>query len=175
MELVAAILPGLLSGLIGSYVGYRFSRRAERETEGRSLRREASADLSAPLRDLRTTIRSWGRVKVTQVEVASAVIAWSEAIDRQGHRLPPKWQHVGRSVRAAVGEVFGGVAMSDLSPEMASYPLASPDFLWQNFADEYVTYVIDAIVRWGDSQSTIAKLNDFDAWLYATGRRTPRA
>ena len=52
MELPISALPGVLSGLVGSYAGYRLSGRAVRAADSRSIRREASADLSAPLRDL---------------------------------------------------------------------------------------------------------------------------
>jgi hypothetical protein len=167
MELLISALPGVLSGLVGSYAGYRLSGRAVRAADSRSIRREASTDLSAPLRDLRSMARRWGRVDVSQGEVGSAVVAWSEAFDRQGHRLPPEWRHVGRSVRAAVGEVFGGVAMADLRPEMVAYPLAEPDFRWQDFADDYLTHVLDAVVRWGDDPA----INDETPRLRLVARR----
>ena len=173
MELLISVLPGILSGLVGSYAGYRLSGRASRAAESRAIRREAAADLSAPIRDLRSMTRRWGRVEVAQTEVGSAVLAWSEAFDRQGHRLPVEWRHAGRSVRAAVGEVFGGVVMADLRPDMAAYPLADPDFKWQDFADDYLTYVLDAVVRWGDGERSARRLQDFDSWLKATGRRDP--
>ena len=173
MELLISVLPGVLSGLVGSYAGYRLSGRASRAAESRAICREAAADLSAPLRDLRSMTRRWGRVEVAQAEVGSAVLAWSEAFDRQGHRLPVEWRHAGRSVRAAVGEVFGGVVMADLRPDMAGYPLADPDFKWQDFADDYLTYVLDAVVRWGDGERSARRLRDFDSWLKTTGRRDP--
>jgi hypothetical protein len=175
MELLISAVPGLIAGLFGSYTAYRLSTRTARDAESRAIRREASADLSAPLRDLRTMTRRWGRAELSQAEVASAVVAWSEAFDRQGHRLPDKWRHVGRSVRAAVGEVFGGVAMVDLRPNMGDYPLAEPNFKWQDFADDYLTFVLNAVVRWGDAQPRSTTLHDFDSWLYATGRRSRRA
>jgi hypothetical protein len=175
MELFVSAIPGLITGLLGSYAGFRLSARATRDAESRATRREASADLSAPLRDLRTMTRRWGRVEMSQGEVASAVVAWSEAFDRQGHRLPDEWRHVGRSVRAAVGEVFGGVAMADLRPDMGDYPLAEPNFTWQDFADDYLTFVLNAIVRWGDGQPTSTSLHDFDSWLHTTSRRASRA
>jgi hypothetical protein len=59
MELLISALPGVLSGLVGSYAGYRLSGRAVRAADSLSIRREASADLSAPLRDLRSMARRW--------------------------------------------------------------------------------------------------------------------
>jgi hypothetical protein len=171
MELVAAALPGVLAAFVSSYAAYRFTGRAGRASESRAIRREAAADLSSPLRDLRSMTRRWGRVDVSQEDVVSAVMAWSEAFDRQRHRLPKQWLHVGRSVRAALGEVFGGIALADLRPDMVSDPLTEPDFEWQDFADDYITYVLDAVVRWGDGQGSKLRLHHFDSWLDATGRR----
>lgn len=170
MDLLTAMLPGVLTALAGSYAGFRLSSRASRTADVRSIRHEAAADLSAPIRDLRTMSRRWGRVELGQAEVSSAVIAWSEAFDRQAHRLPTEWRHVGRSVRAAIGEVFGGVAIADIRPEMAAYPLAKPNFKWQDFADDYLTHVLDAIVRWGDGEPSARNLRSFDSWLSVTGR-----
>lgn len=53
---------------------------------------------------------------------------------------------------------------------MAGYPLAIPDFTWQEHADEYVSYVLDALVRWGDGQPLHSRLLGFDVWLDATNR-----
>lgn len=171
MELLLAMIPGILSALIGSYAGFRLSTRAAREAEARSIRREAAADLSAPVRDLRSMIRRQGQGDLSPAEVASVVVAWSEAFEWQTHRLPDKWRHVGRSVRAASGEVFGGVAMADILPEMSRFPLAEPNPRWQTFADGYLSYVLNLIARWGDGQSSAAALLDFDAWLGVTARR----
>lgn len=171
MDLISASAPGVLAALAGTYAAYFFAMRGTRDTELQATRREASADLAAPIRDLRTMTRRRGRVDVTSAEVSSAVLAWTEAFDRQGHRLPQDWQHVGRSVRAATGEVFGGVVMADLSPDMAEYPLAAPEVRWQDYADDYLTYVVDAIVRWGDGQRRSRPLENFDRWLQLTGRR----
>lgn len=61
--------------------------------------------------------------------------------------------------------------MADLRPDMAAYPLADPDFKRQDFADDYLTYVLDAVVRRGDGERSARRLQDFDSWLKATGRR----
>lgn len=175
MDLLPAVLSGMISAVLGSYTGYRFTARASRAATRVSIRREAAADLSAPIRDLRGMSRRWGRVELAQEEVSSAIVAWSGAFDRQYHRLPAGWKHIGRSVRAAAGEVFGGVVQAALRPDMASYPLADPDYKWQDFADDYLTYVLDVIVRWGDGDNSIKDLLNFDSWLQATGRHSRKA
>lgn len=169
------MLPGVFSALLGSYAGYRLTAQASRSAMKQAIRREAAADLSAPIRDLRSMSRRWGRVELAKDEVSSAIVAWSEASDRQSHRLPAKWKHIGRSVRAATGEVFGGVVLADLRPEMATYPLADPNYKWQDFADDYLTYVLDGVVRWGDGDNSIKDLRSFDSWLRVTGRHSCNA
>lgn len=62
--------------------------------------------------------------------------------------------------------------MADLRPDLAAYTLAEPDFEWQDFADDYLTDVLDAVVRWGDGDCAARRLRDFDSWLAATRRRT---
>ena len=165
MDLLLSAVPGLIIALLGSFAGYRMATRAARSADQRSIRREAAADLSAPLRDLRTMTRRWGRVELSSAEVSSAFLAWSEALDRQRHRLPDDWRFVRRSVRAVVGEVFGGIAIVDLRPEMGEHPMAEPNLLWQDFADDYLSYVLDAVVQWGDGQRSRIRLHDFDTWL----------
>jgi hypothetical protein len=64
--------------------------------------------------------------------------------------------------------------MADLRPEMVAYPLAEPNVRWQDLADDDLTHVLDAVVRWGDDQRSTTRLRDFDSWLDATGRRSRR-
>lgn len=91
---------------------------------------------------------------VTQVEVASSVITYSGR-STDNHRLSAACRHVGRSVRVAVDEVFGGGDTAVLRPDdVASCPLAERHFKWQDFADEYLTYVLDAVVRPGSAKAS---------------------
>lgn len=172
MNFLTTVLPGAISALIATYAAHRLQGQASRSAERRTVRREAAADLSAPIRDLRSMSRRWGRVELAQQEVSSAVVAWSEAFDRQGHRLPTEWRHLVRSVRAAAGEVFGGVVLADVRPDMATYALADPNDRWQDFADDYLTYALNVVVRWGDGDNSIKNLRTFDSWLQATGRHS---
>lgn len=171
MELVASSVPGVIVAIVGAFLSYRFAGRAALEAETRLVRREAASDLCAPLRDLRTMTRALGRVETPRDDVSSAAVAWFEAFDRKVHLLPSGWSHLGRSVRAAILTVFGGVALTDIRPDQRESDLADPDFEWQDFADDYISYAINAVSRWGDGQRVPKRLEDFDTWLSATGRR----
>lgn len=103
-----------------------FTSRAERKRELRERNREASADLAASLRALRTLLRRRGHLPVSPREVSNAVGAWTEVWDRRKHLVPATCSSAGSSVRAAVGEVFGAVALVDLRPDLSDYPLAGP-------------------------------------------------
>lgn len=159
---------------ISAWFAYFFAGRQSRKQEQRGQRMLAAADLAQPLRDLRTLVRKHGRVSIEDGEVASAFESWFEAADRHQHRLPDEWRHVARSVRASAGTVFGAVSFVDIRPDTALEPLENPDALWQDFADDYIGYVLDRLVRWGDSsRSGPADLLQFDPWLVRTGRLEP--
>lgn len=170
MEILVSAASGLIAALLGAYVSWRLSTRTLVANEARAIKREVAADLSAPLRDLRTLARMWGRVETKQDSVSSAFNAWADAIDRRAHLLPPGWAHLRRSIRAAVGTIFGGVAFSDIRPNERDTELSEPDFLWQDFADDYLTYIIDGLARWGHGQQVPKRIHDFDTWLTVTGR-----
>ena len=168
VSLALACLPAVLS----AWCAYKFATRQSAQTEVRGRRLLAATDLSQPLRDLQMLLRRRGRVPVSQAEVSSAISRLETAWDRHKHRLPDDLRHARRSVLDAVGTAFGAVAMTHISPDLADYPLAEPDFRWQEYADEYLEYVLDALVRWGDSERP-RKVFHYDSWLIKTGRRDP--
>lgn len=171
---VAQLFAGLVPIGISAWLAFFFAGRQSRKQEKRGHRLLSAADLAQPLRDLRTLVRKHGRVDIQDGEVASAFQSWFEAMDRHQHRLPSEWRHVSRSVRAAAGTVFGPVSFVDIRPDTAREPLEDPDILWQDFADDYLGYVLDRIMRWGDSsESGRSELLQFDPWLVRTGRRMP--
>ena len=52
--------------------------------------------------------------------------------------------------------------------------LADPDPMWQDYADDYLDYVTDRLLRWGDSSTFRSKrLLSYEDWLVRTGRREP--
>lgn len=156
-----------------AWVTYRFGRRRERHAAELDRRGSAAEDLAGPLRELRGLLRRYGRVAVDDTEVTEAFAAWFAAHDCQRTRLPDGWGHLGRSVRIAAGTVFGAPSWVDLRPDVAGLPLAEPDGLWQDLADDYIDYVLDVLVRWGDDSRDSVLLLDYDAWLVRTGRRNP--
>lgn len=167
-------LLSVASGVGASCLTWRLTTKSVREAEVRVLRREAAVELSVPLRQMQTLIRRHGRTDPppSPGEVASAFVAWTTAFDQFGHRLPDRWQHVGRSVRAASGTVFGPVTFADIRPESAGEALEVPNFVWQDFGDDYIDYLLRAFLPWGDSLTDGRRIVwDFDGWLRETGRR----
>ena len=159
---------------IAAWLSFIFAGRQTRKQEERGQRRLSAADLAQPLRDLRTLVRKHGRMDIEPSEVSAAFQSWFEAVDRHQHRLPDGWRHISRSVRAAAGTVFGAVSFVDIRPDAVLEPLEDPDGLWQDFVDDYIGYVLDRIMRWGDSsESGRGELLQFDPWLVRTERRQP--
>lgn len=69
-------------------------------------------------------------------------------------------------------KVLGAVALVHVRPDLAEYPLAEPDAMWQDFSASYIDDTLDSLTRWGDDAESIPKrILDFDRWLIATGRR----
>lgn len=105
-----------------------------------------------------------------QGEVVATMNVRGKAIDRQQHRLPQRWLHLDRIVRAVSGEVFGEVALAHIDPGMANYPLAVPEYVWQQYGDKYLSSVLNVLMRWGDGAvPSRATLITFDDWLRVPG------
>lgn len=169
-EIAATTVPAL----VAAWATYRLGRFQGREDKTLARRQTASAELSEPLREMRRLVRRHGRVEIGETEVPTAFTTWFDAFDRHHTRLPDTWQHLGRSIRFAVGTVFGTSSFIDLRPDVDTYPLDEADSLWQTFADDYLGYALDKLTRWSDDEPGATKnLLDYDTWLVRTGRRDP--
>lgn len=169
-SVLAGAFAGLGTSLAVTVANHRLVRRQDVERERRQVRREAASDLAATLRDLRGFLTRPGRVDVRQSDVARAFLSWVAAFDRQQHLLPSDWRHLGSSVRAAVGTVFGAVTLADIRPDLEDYPLADADFEWQDHTHFYLDYLLDRVNRWGNAERVKAPLA-LDPWLTETERR----
>ncbi|WP_299056452.1 hypothetical protein [uncultured Nocardioides sp.] len=172
VDAVTTLLPLLLSGSMVASVGYCLSVRAAKAAEARAARREAASKLTDVLEVLHDLVKRFGWVDLDQAEVVSAIATWSRESRRQTHLLPRPWRHVGRSVTSAAGEVFGGLALVSVRPDMGTVELPEPDALWRAFVEDYLGLVHQAIVQWGTGGRATAP-PDFDNWLRVTGRGAP--
>jgi hypothetical protein len=88
--------------------------------------------------------------------------------------MPKNMKHLSRSVRAAIGEGFALLVRTENDVETRE--LNPEDYLWRQYALEYVDLAIDGMRLWRDSSQRasgrVGVLN-FDAWLSATGRHEP--
>jgi hypothetical protein len=169
---IAKVFAGLVPIGISAWLGFFFAGRQSRKQEKRATGCFQRRTWLSRYETCAPSCRKHGRVDIQNGEVASAFQSWFEAVDRHQHRLPSEWRHVSRSVRAAAGIVLGPVSFVDIRPETAREPLEDPDILWQDFADDYLGYVLDRIMRWGGSiESGRSELLQFDPWLVRTGRR----
>lgn len=170
ISLVAAAALALVTG----WLGYMFGARQEREKERRARSVTAAAELVGPLRELQRLLRWFGRGDVATNEVTNAFAVWSKAYDNHGHRLPREWRHLARSVRDGAGTVFGGVSLVHIRPDSTQLPLAKPDAMWQDYADEYLEYAARCVLNWGDASREAPKdLMTYDVWMVRTDRQEP--
>lgn len=171
---LAETLSGPVTAVIASWLTYRFGSRQARSDGQRMIRASVASDLYVPLRELQSVLRKHGRVAISVADVAYAFRSFFDAFDRERHRLPDDWAHLGKNVRAAAGTALGGVSFVDLDPSAEFCELAEPNNKWRDFADDYIDYVVHRLMCWGDSRSaTKADLLSFDPWLLRTGRVDP--
>lgn len=124
-------------GLVLGGVADRLTYRREKRRDQGLLAREAARLLAPSLRRLQ------GLVRYSAEGGARHPGAWSEAMasfvdafELVGHRLPPGWRHLQRSVRCAVGEFAGAVAVSDIDKRLVDYPLPDHNGEWRATADD---------------------------------------
>jgi hypothetical protein len=171
---IAGPISGPLAALLAVWLTYRLTGRQTGCEVATVAHAAAATDLYSPLRDLQSLVRRHGRVTVTPAEVAHAFRCFYDADDRHRHQLPEGWAHLRRSIRAATGTALGGIAFVDLDPTTESLELAEPDARWGDYADDYIDYVVDRVMRWGGpTRLKDDGLEAFDPWLVRTGRRQP--
>lgn len=172
MEIALSMGGALGLAFATGWFGYAFGAKQEREKERRGRRFAAAAELVSPIREIQQLLRLLGRGDISSDDVAKAFLDWSHAFDNHGHRLPDAWRHIPRSAPDASGTVFGGVSLVHIRPDTKKLELPEPDVMWQDYADDYLDYTANAILRWGDSSRDAPKdLMTYEAWLVRTGRR----
>jgi hypothetical protein len=161
-----------VTAFLAAWLTDRFSRRQRSTDAVRAERMTVASDLYGPLRELQSLLRKHGRLPVTESQAASAFHSFYDSYARHRHRLPDNWLHLSRSVRAAAGTALGAVAFVDLDPTVEFTELAEPDGQWRDYADDYIDYLVDRIMRWaGPGLPRAQELAPFDPWLVSTGRR----
>lgn len=103
-------------------------------------------------------------------QVSAHLMQWETTFDQYRARLPEAAQHMGRSVRMALGEALGGVALSSLDNRMVGYELSKHNEQWNETARRYLLDCLEWIDVWA-GRSLLPfrqpRLLPFDAWLGA--------
>jgi hypothetical protein len=168
----------LVSGVALGVLGDRLTLRRDAHNDQIALAREAAGRLLPELRRLRDLARDSRHDELHPRQWGEAVTGFTRAYDDYGHRLPDRWQHVQRSVRAAVGEFAGGVVDADFDKRLVDYPLPARDYTWLNNAIDYLEYVVWMLQVWNDSplgrRVRRRQLLASDPWLeWRHGARPP--
>jgi len=104
-------------------------------------------------------------------QVSEHLMLWDSTLETYRHHLPDQVQHVGRSVRAAVGEALGGVAQSSNDDRMIGCPLAENDEHWNETGRRYLLYCLQWLDDWSVARRFTLRrpmrLLPFDPWLAA--------
>lgn len=167
--LLAAVVSGAF-GLAGGALISRMTLQRSAAEERRAQRLNAADAILPGVRLLRQMLRELptNRDAARWVQAVAELFA---AMDGVITRLPDSWGHLERSLRAALGEVVGPVAVSDIDPEMREFELAEYSRQWAMHAEEYFAYAIHRVELWRDDPKrgdvAAPELLSFDGWLYA--------
>ncbi|NPC42942.1 hypothetical protein [Nocardioides sp. zg-1230] len=103
-------------------------------------------------------------------QVSAHLMQWETTFDQYRARLPESAQHMSRSVRMALGEALGGVALASLDDRMVGHELSQHDEQWNETARRYLLDCLKWIDAWA-ARSRLPffqpRLPSFDAWLDA--------
>lgn len=168
LELAATHIVALVAGA----AGMRYQDRLRRRRRDEEQVVDAAREIVTQLRSLTVVVTKSRDVEVTSSEIVEAWRTCATAIAENEHRLPRTWRHLRRSVRAALGELFGGPAWADISYGAELGDVADFDGRWWDYALAYYGYAADRLAQIADRPEVVddAELLDFDAWLAVTGR-----
>lgn len=154
----------LLAGVLGDRLVVRRQRATKREEHAQ----DAAALLIPAVKELRRLVRESDHQAQPSQAWTAAWLAFTDAYDDVGHRLPDGWRHLERSVRAAIGTFVGGIAASDSDTRMRDYAVAPHDEEWRRNADDYLDYALHSLRTWNDEPARTGRakpLLAFDPWL----------
>ena len=101
--------------------------------------------LRVPLRAVLSTLEGAADATILPEQVSEHVMQWETTFDHSRDPLPEAARHMGRSVRMALGEALGGVALSSLDSRMIGYELAEHDEQWNATARDYLLVCLEWI------------------------------
>ena len=171
MDIIEAVATHVLALMAGPAV-VRHRDRWRRKRRDQEHLAEAARAIVAELRPLTVVVTKCRDVPVATSEVAETWRSCASQIAENEHRLPRCWRHLRRSVRAALGEFFGGPAWADISYGDELNEMAEFDGRWWDHALRYYQYLSGRLARIADRPETVAgvELLDFDDRLAVTGR-----
>ena len=88
------------------------------------------AVLGDALRAALSTLDGAADGTILEEQVLEHLGQWAAAFEIHRGRLPDSAQHLGRSVRNALGEALGGIAMSSVDKRMVGLRLSEHDEQW---------------------------------------------
>ncbi len=165
LEIIVTATLSTAATVVGAVGLDRISLRRSRHTTREQQQREAAGTFVDVMRQIRDLLRRSQYEQLTPNAWAEAITRLGQVDDDFGQRLPNAWGHLRRSVRGAVAEYTGGVAMSDIDACMREHPLALPDPKWLNNALEYCDYVCHRLQQWQDAPYDHGPLLAYDPWL----------
>lgn len=157
----------------GAYVAGRLGQQTLERRRAIDRRQEAAESCIAALLSVRNLINDGTDSSNPKAWATVTGILYETLADCR-FLMPKNMKHLARSVRMALGEAFGLLALGqdDTGLEVPD----DDNGMWRRFALDYIDVAIDGMRRWRDStQNASARVSvlNFDAWLSVTDRYQP--
>jgi hypothetical protein len=158
MDVLEVVATHIVALVVGA-VGMRYQDRLRKRRRDEDHVAEAARAIVTQLRSLRIVVTKSRDVEVSAAEIVNAWRECATAIAETEHRLPRSWRHLRRSIRAALGELFGGPAWADISFGAELQDVADFDGRWWDYAVTYYGYVADGLAQVADRPESVTGLS----------------
>lgn len=138
------LLIGVLGALSVPLVGFLWHRRRR----GLSFQRVAVQAIGDSVTELFSVVQHDDVVRLGNATIAGAIRRFDQAWQKWQHELPEGSAHLRGSIRAAMGNCFGGPAPAGIDPRCESLPQSAFDPYWWNLLTSYLDHVRIRFSRW---------------------------
>lgn len=164
--LIGTLVVTVVGAFIGAFASSHFTGRRDDRAFQKERRLAAADEMLESLDLILRMLRNPGR-NLLAADWIKPIDGYYTAADDAWYILPAGLRHARRSVRAALGETLGIVAMVDFRPDLDQGEGVSEPDHWRGYAADYVSGVMSRLREWRDTGKPTVRMLDFDGWLRA--------
>ncbi|TFD37763.1 hypothetical protein E3T40_04010 [Cryobacterium sp. TMT1-19] len=154
----------VVGAFLGAFASSFFTGRRDRQTFQKERRVAAAEEMLGSLNAILRMLRN-SRGHTAAADWIRPIDSYYEAAEDAWHVMPPGMRHAKRSVRAALGETLGVVAIVDFRSDLGPGEQVSEPDEWRGYAADYVSGLMGRLREWRDTGKTTVSMLSFDDWL----------